>query len=186
VRVIGGEYRSRRLESMPGVDVRPTPDKIREALFNILSPEIEGSVFVDAYAGTGAVGIEALSRGARHVIFIEKDRAAVNLIKTNLAALGAEARARVIHGLAALHLGNLKSDIVFIDPPYPKEREYRAALEAMEARPPGLAIVQHATRFALADEYGPLRRTRTAKYGDNTLSFFRTAVTAEEPAAREA
>jgi 16S rRNA (guanine966-N2)-methyltransferase len=157
---------------MPGMDVRPTPDKIRESLFNILSPQIEGAVFVDAYAGTGAVGIEALSRGARHAIFIEKDRAAVNLIKSNLAALGAESRARVIHGPAALYLGNLDADIVFIDPPYPKDREYRAALEALETKPPGLTIVQHATRFALADEYGPLHRTRVAKYGDNTLSFF--------------
>ncbi len=173
MRVIGGEFRSRRLQSMPGMDVRPTPDKIRESLFNILSPEIEGTVFVDAYAGTGAVGIEALSRGARHAIFIEKDRAAVGLIKSNLAALGAESRARVIHGLAALHLGSLTADIVFIDPPYPKDREYHAALEALEAKPPRLAIVQHATRFALADEYGPLHRTRTVKYGDNTLSFFR-------------
>jgi 16S rRNA (guanine966-N2)-methyltransferase len=179
MRVIGGEFRSRILQSMPGMDVRPTPDKIRESLFNILSPEIEGSVFVDAYAGTGAVGIEALSRGARHAIFIEKDRAAVQLIKSNLAALGAEGRARVIHGLAALYLGNLDSDIVFIDPPYPKDREYRAALEALEAKPPGLTIVQHSTRFALADEYGPLHRTRTAKYGDNTLSFFRRSVTAK-------
>src|SRR5580700_991550 len=115
MRVIGGEFRSRRLQSMPGIEVRPTPDKMRQSLFNILSPEIEGTVFVDAYAGTGAVGIEALSRGARHVIFIEKDRAAVNLIKSNLAALGAEGRARVIHGPAALYLGNLDSDIVFID-----------------------------------------------------------------------
>jgi len=82
-----------------------------------------------------------------------------------------------------LHLGDLDADIVFIDPPYPKEREYRAALEALEARPPGLAIVQHSTRFALADEYGPLRRTRIAKYGDNTLSFFRRPATAEEPGA---
>jgi 16S rRNA (guanine966-N2)-methyltransferase len=180
MRVIGGEFRSRRLQSMPGMDVRPTPDKIRESLFNILSPEIQGSVFVDAYAGTGAVGIEALSRGARHAIFIEKDRAAVSLIKSNLAALGAESRARVIHGLAALHLGSLDADIVFIDPPYPKDREFGAALEALEAKPPGLAIMQHATRFALADEYGPLHRTRTVKYGDNTLSFFRRPATAAE------
>jgi len=157
---------------MPGMDVRPTPDKIRESLFNILRPEIEGAVFVDAYAGTGAVGIEALSRGARHAIFIEKDRAAVGLIKSNLAALGAESRARVIHGPAALYLGNMVADIVFIDPPYPKDREYQAALEALETKPPKLAIIQHATRFALADEYGALRRTRIAKYGDNTLSFF--------------
>jgi len=175
MRVIGGEYRSRRLQSMPGMDVRPTPDKVRESLFNILNPEIQGSVFVDAYAGTGAVGIEALSRGARHVIFIEKDRAAVNLIKSNLAALGAEARARVIHGPAALCIGGLDADIVFIDPPYPKDREYKAAMEALETKPPALVIVQHSTRFALAGEYGPLQRTRVVKYGDNALSFFTAA-----------
>ena len=178
MRVIGGEFRSRRLQSMPGMDVRPTPDKVRESLFNILSQEIGGSVFVDAYAGTGAVGIEALSRGARHAIFIEKDRAAVSLIKSNLAALGAEARARVIHGPAALYLGGLEADIVFIDPPYPKDREYRAALEALETKPPALVIVQHSTRFVLADEYGPLHRSRMVKYGDNALSFFRRAVIA--------
>ncbi len=86
MRVIGGEFRSRKLQSMPGTDVRPTPDKVRESLFNILSREIGGSVFVDAYAGTGPVGIEALSRGARQAIFIEKDRAATNLIKSNLTA----------------------------------------------------------------------------------------------------
>jgi 16S rRNA (guanine(966)-N(2))-methyltransferase RsmD len=160
------------------MDVRPTPDRVRESLFNILSREIEGSVFVDAYAGTGAVGIEALSRGARHVVFIEKDRAAVNLIRSNLAALGAESRARVIHGAAALYLAGLDAGIVFIDPPYPKDREYRAALEALESKPPGLAIVQHSTRFPLADEYGPLHRTRIARYGDNALSFYRGSVTA--------
>jgi 16S rRNA (guanine(966)-N(2))-methyltransferase RsmD len=166
------------------MEVRPTPDKIRESLFNILQREIEGAVFVDAYAGTGAVGIEAMSRGARRAIFIEKDRAAVNLIRSNLAALGVEARARVIQGPAAIHLAGLDADIVFIDPPYPREHEYRAAMEALEAsqdpkRPPGLAIVQHATRFALEDDYGPLHRTRIVKYGDNALSFFRRSATAE-------
>lgn len=179
MRVIGGEFRSRRLQSMPGVDVRPTSDKMRQALFNILSPEIEGTVFVDAYAGTGAVGIEALSRGARHVIFIEKDRAAVQLIKSNLASLGVESRARVIQGSAGSLLANLGADIVFIDPPYPKDREYQAALDALEVKPPRLAIVQHSTRLTLEDDYGPLHRTRVAKYGDNALSFFRTTASAE-------
>jgi 16S rRNA (guanine966-N2)-methyltransferase len=162
---------------MPGIDVRPTPDKLRESLFNILRGEIEDSVFVDAYAGTGAVGIEALSRGARHAVFIEKDRDTANLIRSNLAALRAEARARVIHGPAALYLGSMDADIVFIDPPYPKDREYQAALEALETKPPGLVIVQHSTRFALAEDYGPLRRTRIVKHGDNALSFFRRALT---------
>jgi len=174
MRVIGGEFRSRRLQSLPGMDVRPTPDRMREALFNIIAPEIDGTVFVDAYAGTGAVGIEALSRVARHVIFIERDRAAAQLIRDNLASLGAEARARVMHGNAALLLGGIAADIVFIDPPYPKEREYRASLEALEGKAPRLAIVQHATRFALEESYGRLHRTRIAKYGDNALSFFRT------------
>jgi 16S rRNA (guanine966-N2)-methyltransferase len=174
MRVIGGEFRSRRLQSMPGMDVRPTPDRIREALFNMLAPEIEGAVFVDAYAGTGAVGIEALSRGARHAVFIEKDRAAAQLIRDNLASLGADSRARVMHGNAALLLGGIEADIVFIDPPYPKEREYLASMEALEARPPRLVVVQHSTRFELADDYGPLHRARIVKYGDNALSFFRT------------
>jgi 16S rRNA (guanine966-N2)-methyltransferase len=164
---------------MPGLEVRPTPDKIRESLFNILQREIEGAVFVDAYAGTGAVGIEALSRGARHAIFIEKDRAAVNLIRSNLASLGVDAKARVIRGPAAIHLAGLDADIVFIDPPYPKEHEYRAAMEALEGTPPGHAIVQHSARFELEESYGPLHRTRLVKYGDNTLSFFRRPVTAE-------
>jgi len=173
MRVIGGEFRSRRLQSIPGTDVRPTLDKMRETLFNILSPAIEGAVFVDAYAGTGAVGIEALSRGARHAVFIEKNREAANLIKSNLAALKAEARARVIHGSAALYLSKIEADIVFIDPPYPKEREYQAALDALEAKPPELAIVQHSVRFALPEEHGPFRLTRMVKQGENALSFFR-------------
>jgi 16S rRNA (guanine(966)-N(2))-methyltransferase RsmD len=173
MRVIGGEFRSRRLQSIPGTDVRPTSDKMRETLFNILSPAIEGAVFVDAYAGTGAVGIEALSRGARHAVFIEKNRAAANLIKSNLAALKAEARARVIHGSAALYLGEIDADMVFIDPPYPMEREYRAAFDALESKPPELVVVQHPVRFALPEEHGPFRRTRMVKQGDNALSFFR-------------
>jgi 16S rRNA (guanine(966)-N(2))-methyltransferase RsmD len=177
MRVTGGEFRSRVLQSMPGLEVRPTPDKVRQALFNILGQETAGAVFVDAYAGIGAVGIEALSRGARHAVFIEKDRDAVNLIKSNLARLGIESRARVIRGLAALLVGSLDADIVFIDPPYPKEREYQAVMDALEAKPPELVIVQHATRFALADEYGLLHRSRIAKYGDNSLSFYRKSTT---------
>jgi 16S rRNA (guanine966-N2)-methyltransferase len=177
VRVIGGEFRSRKLQSIPGLDVRPTSDKMRETLFNILSPVIEGAIFVDSYAGTGAVGIEALSRGARHAIFIEKNRDAANLIKSNLAALKVEARARVIPGSAALYLGKIEADIVFIDPPYPNEREYRASFDALESNAAlesnTQLIVQHSVRFALAEEQGPFRRFRMIKQGENALSFFR-------------
>ena len=177
MRVIAGEYRSRRLLSLPGLDVRPTPDRLRETLFNILAPVIEDSVFVDAYAGTGSVGIEAISRGARLAVFIEKDRSAVEVIKTNLASLDIKARGRIIKGAAALHLASLEADIVFIDPPYPKDTEYQAALEVLNAKPPTLAIVQHAVRYAIRDEYDALIRTRTVKQGDNALSFFK----AKEP-----
>jgi 16S rRNA (guanine966-N2)-methyltransferase len=173
MRIIGGEFRSRRLQSLPGTDVRPTSDKMRETLFNILGTSIDGVVFLDAFAGTGAVGIEALSRGARHAVFIEKDRNAANLIKTNIAALEIGARARVIQGSAALYLEKIDADIVFIDPPYPKEREYQAAFDALESKSPELVIVQHSVRFALGDEQGPWRRTRIVKQGENALSFFR-------------
>jgi 16S rRNA (guanine966-N2)-methyltransferase len=175
MRVIAGEFRSRRLQSLPGLDVRPTPDRLRETLFNILAPMIEGTVFVDAYAGTGSVGIEALSRGARHAVFIEKDREVVEVIKANLASLDITSKGRIIRGAAALHLASVYADIVFIDPPYPHDKEYRAALDVLSAKPPALAIVQHSVRYAIPDEYEPLIRTRTVRQGDNALSFFKPA-----------
>jgi 16S rRNA (guanine(966)-N(2))-methyltransferase RsmD len=179
MRVIAGEYRSRRLQSLPGMDVRPTSDKLRETLFNILGPSIEGKVFVDAYAGTGAVGIEAISRGARQVVFIEKSKSACELIKSNLASLKIGREARLIQGSAGLYLGRLDADIVFLDPPYPKEREYQVAMEALEQTPPALVIAQHSSRFALSEQYGPLRRTRVLKQSENALTFYRPTAAEE-------
>jgi 16S rRNA (guanine(966)-N(2))-methyltransferase RsmD len=179
MRVIAGEYRSRRLQSLPGMDVRPTSDKLRETLFNIIGPSIEGKVFVDAYAGTGAVGIEAISRGARQVVFIEKSKSVCDLIKSNLAALKIGREARLIQGSAGLYLGRIDADIVFVDPPYPKEREYQVALEALEQKPPALVVAQHSSRFALGEQYGPLRRTRVLKQGENALSFYRPTAAEE-------
>jgi 16S rRNA (guanine966-N2)-methyltransferase len=173
MRVIAGEFRSRRILSLPGLDTRPTPDRLRETLFNILAPTIEGSVFVDAYAGTGSVGIEAISRGARLAVFIEKDRDAVEVIKANLASLDIKSKGRIIKGAASLHLASVEADIVFIDPPYPKDTEYQTALDVLSAKPPALTIVQHSVRYAIPDEYESLVRTRTVKQGDNALSFFK-------------
>src|SRR6185369_1737309 len=102
MRVIAGEFRRRLLKSVPGLDTRPTPDRMRETLFNILALRIEGASFADLYAGTGAVGIEALSRGARSVLFVEANRAAVGVIRQNLKSLGAESRADVRQGKATL------------------------------------------------------------------------------------
>ncbi len=172
MRVIAGEFRSRRLKSIPGLATRPTPDRLRETLFDILQGRTEGARFLDAYAGTGAVGIEALSRGASHVWLLERNRAAIEAIRENLAALKLESRATVVTGPVALTIARYPADIAFLDPPYELEREYAASLEALAEHPSGLVVVQHSVRFALAESYGPLRRTRVVKQGDNSLSFF--------------
>lgn len=172
MRVIGGEFRSRKLKSLPGLDTRPTPDRLREALFNVLSPIIEGALFVDAYAGTGAVGIEALSRGARRSVFLESSRAAAALIEENLHALNASSRAQVVRGRAGLLVARYSGDIVFADPPYQLEREYEAVLHALGESPVPLLVLQHASRLVLPESAGQLRRTRVLRQGDNSLSFF--------------
>lgn len=174
MRVIAGEFRSRVLKTLPGMDVRPTPDRLREALFSILGPRLKGAVFLDAYAGTGSVGIEALSRGASRAVFIEKNRAAMLVIRENLRSLGIEGRAEVAFGRTAQLVARHKADIVFLDPPYPLEGEYSATLNALgKTFEEGLVIAQHASRFALAESYGGLVRLRVLKQGDNSLSFYR-------------
>lgn len=172
MRVIGGEFRSRRLKSIPGLDTRPTPDRLRETLFDVLGSRIEGVVFLDAYAGTGAVGIEALSRGAARAIFIERSKHAVNVIEQNLASLGIENRSLLVTASAASCVPRYKADIVFLDPPYIRATEYAASLNALAEDPPPLVIVQHSARSALAESFGPLHKTRTLKQGDNALTFY--------------
>jgi 16S rRNA (guanine966-N2)-methyltransferase len=172
VRVIAGEFRSRRLKSLPGFNTRPTPDRLRETLFNVLAPRLEGCVFLDVYAGTGAVGIEALSRGARRAIFIEKNRAAVEVIRENLASLGLESRAEVFTGKVATVLERLRADIAFLDPPYDLPKEYEISMAALGQSDTPLAIVQHSSHFAPLEEYGHLTRYREIKQGDNCLSFY--------------
>jgi 16S rRNA (guanine966-N2)-methyltransferase len=174
MRVIGGEFRRRTLKSLPGMDVRPTPDRLREALFNVLAPRIEGVVFADLYAGTGAVGIEALSRGAAKAIFVEEKFAAVRAIRENLRSLEIADRAEVRQGRATAMIPQIAADIVFLDPPYALENEYTTALELLGANPPALVIAQHPPRLKLAENYGALHRTRLLKQGDNVLSFYAT------------
>jgi 16S rRNA (guanine(966)-N(2))-methyltransferase RsmD len=176
MRVIGGEFRSRRLKSVEGRVTRPTPDRLRETLFNILAPRIVGAVFVDAYAGTGAVGIEALSRGAARCVFVESGRRAVEAIRENLHALGIEERASVVAGKVVAALGWLQADIVFMDPPYEMEGEYRAALGEIEDRSQEsgvrMVVAQHSVRFDPGEAHGGLRRVRVLRQGDNALSFY--------------
>jgi 16S rRNA (guanine(966)-N(2))-methyltransferase RsmD len=154
------------------MSLRPTPDRLRETLFNVLGGRIEGSVFLDAYAGSGAVGIEALSRGAVRVIFIEDHPSAVRLIRENLRLLGVESHSLVVQGRAAAYLGRFSADIVFLDPPYEHRGEYEVAMRVLTSKPPRLVIAQHPSRLEMKACYGPLWRVRILRQGDNALSFY--------------
>lgn len=173
MRVIAGEFRRRKLLSPTGLETRPTPDRLRESLFSILQTQIEGTSFLDAYAGSGAVGIEALSRGARRAIFVERNRAAVEVLRENLRSLGLDTRAQVFTGKASDVLSHASADMVFLDPPYQLESEYHQALTVLAERPSSLVIVQHAAQFDPGESHGPLVRSRVVRQGSNALTFYR-------------
>ena len=172
MRVIGGEFRSRRLKSVPGTMVRPTPDRLRESLFSVLMPRISGVVFLDAYAGSGAVGLEALSRGAGRVILMEKHSQALSVIRENVESLGVRDRVTVLRGAAVSLIPKHECQIAFVDPPYEQAGEYEGAMNALAATGCELVIAQHAARFSMAERYGALKRVRALRQGDNELSFF--------------
>lgn len=177
MRVIAGEFRSRIIKSLPGLEMRPSPDRLRETLFNILAADVPGAMFLDAYAGTGAVGIEALSRGAAHAIFIEKSKTGAALIRENLQSMGLLGRATIVCGPAARGIDKQNARIVFLDPPYPLEKEYGACLSRLSSLPeesrPELVIAQHPWRFEPGERHGELVRYRQLRQGDNALSFYR-------------
>jgi 16S rRNA (guanine966-N2)-methyltransferase len=184
MRVIAGQFRSRTLHAPQGLDTRPTSDRLRETLFNILAPRMENAVFLDLYAGSGAVGIEALSRGAHEAVFVERAEVAMKAIRGNLAVLGIkggyalEARS-VSSALKRLAESGRKADIVFLDPPYAEVKEYELALGLLggDCRSvlAGQAIVvaEHEKRRELEERFGGLARYRVVKQGDAALSFYR-------------
>ena len=185
MRVIGGKFRSRPLRSTGGLDVRPTSDRLRETLFNVLTagnPQVlEGSVWVDLFAGTGAVGIEALSRGAAMVYFVEQSKRAADVIRENLKSLKVTAGIEIVReqvSQAVPHLARrgLRANFVFLDPPYRLQNEYRETLEALAGSKlamEGLIIAEHEKRFDPGDSFGDLQRTRILQQGDAALSFYR-------------
>lgn len=172
MRVIAGQFRSRRLKSVPGLAVRPTPDRLRESLFNVLAPRLTGKRFLDAYAGSGAVGIEALSRGAKHVVLIERSAKALDVLRENLRTLEIEQEVTVVRGSAPVLLHNYPCEIAFIDPPYEQVDEYTNSLGALAETRAELVIAQHPSKLALNDQYGRLRKVRVLRQGDNSLSFY--------------
>jgi len=186
MRIIAGTFRSRQLKSLKGLALRPTSDRLRESLFNVLAERIPGCRFLDVFAGTGAVGIEALSRGAAQVVFIENHLPVASLIQRNLDSLDIRGRTRILKLDALRGLQRLASehtpsrrpfDIVFLDPPYAAAEEYRRVLDFLGAAPflaPGaLVIAEHRRTFGLGEVFGQLDLVRILRQGDASLSFFR-------------
>lgn len=182
MRVIAGKYRGRKLKSPPSLQTRPTSDRLRETLFNILAPRIEGVRFLDLCAGTGAVGMEALSRGAEHVSFVEQSRKMCGLIEANLEALRIgrnEFELITADAFDFLRRRVKKAgesfDIVYFDPPY--AADYEAVLSMLGQRSllagDGIVIVEHHKKKAMAEAYGGLCSYRQLKQGDSVLSFYR-------------
>ena len=187
MRIIAGKYRSRTLRSLKGQMLRPTSDRLRETLFNILGSTVDGSTFVDLYAGTGAVGIEALSRGAHHAIFIEEHAPAVALIRRNLESLGIGAKAEILgmtvaRAIERLEARHVHAQFIFLDPPYAADSEYESTLEALGesplVAPEGRVIVEHLRKRELPERTGDLELTRVVEQGDAALSFYRLALAA--------
>jgi 16S rRNA (guanine(966)-N(2))-methyltransferase RsmD len=184
VRIIAGTLRSRSLQAPPGLATRPTSDRLRETLFNVLAPRIRGAAFLDLYAGSGAVGMEALSRGADRVTFVERAPAALAVLRGNLAKLGLTAGFRIQPSSVGAFLRRLPTgqaaafEVVFLDPPYDAAQEYESTLNLLGAPPAGLlapgalVIAEHRRKERLEDAYGSLERTRLLEQGDASLSFY--------------
>lgn len=167
--------------------MRPTSDRLRETLFNVLGPAIEDSLFIDLYAGTGAIGIEAISRGAREAIFVESHAAAARLIRENVESLKIASRVEVIEADAIRALGKiaqrkLMSDFIFLDPPYDETEERLRVLEFLDeshlVAPSGIVIVEHSVKTELPERFDGLELSRWLEQGDTALSFYRLALAA--------
>jgi 16S rRNA (guanine(966)-N(2))-methyltransferase RsmD len=180
MRVIGGKYRGRRLSAPAGLEVRPTSDRLRETLFNVLAPRIEGSRFLDLCAGTGAVGIEALSRGALGAVFIDRSRRSAVAIEANLKSLGIKEGAVVIvrnaeSALKRLAEDSMKFDMIFFDPPYASDI-YPRVMGLLGDLPllsdDAIIIVEHRAKSRPEPDYGRLRLYRELKQGDSALAFY--------------
>lgn len=181
MRVIAGAFKSRRLKGPGKLRLRPTSDRLRETLFNVLGPAIQDSLFIDVYAGTGAIGIEAASRGARDVILIESHKKTARLARENTEALRPQANVQIIEedalrGLERLAAKHLLADFIFLDPPYSEAEEYLRILDFLDSShlvaPYGMVIVEHRKKTELPSRFDRLERTRLLEQGDAALSFY--------------
>jgi 16S rRNA (guanine(966)-N(2))-methyltransferase RsmD len=181
MRIIAGRFRSRQIMAPAGEGTRPTSDRLRETLFNVLAPRVPDSVFLDLYAGSGAVGIEALSRGAKKVYAVEAGKKAVRAIEQNLATLGIEDDFELIgsdvaSGLRSLAANGVQIDICVLDPPYREhgayEQVFRILSESQLIADGGIVIAEHEKHFDPGDKLALFKRYRTLRQGDAVLSFY--------------
>ena len=180
MRIISGKFRGRRLKGPTGFELRPTSDRLKESLFNIIGSQIVGATILDVFGGTGAIGIEAGSRGAREAVFIENNAAAQKLIMQNLKLCGIAGGFRIIHkdvfgALRALIRQNFKPDFAYFDPPYDWEPyqdlldlAFKKGLLAQEGR----AVIEHHRKANIPESGEGFIRTRVVRQGDQCLSFF--------------
>lgn len=182
VRIIAGQYRSRKLIAPSGAATRPTSDRLRETLFNVIGGMVVESVWLDLFAGSGAVGIEAISRGARMVYFVESSSRAVRAIRENLNSLsignGYEVQDReVLQAIRALDASAVAADFCFLDPPYAHFGAYEQTLgflsQSRLIAPKSVVIAEHDKHSDLLERYGALERHRRLQQGDAVLSFYR-------------
>jgi 16S rRNA (guanine966-N2)-methyltransferase len=178
MRIISGKFKSRRLKAAPPPGIRPTSDKLRETLFNILGGRVQGAVFLDGCAGVGAIGLEAVSRGAAYVYFVDQSRKACQFIRENVKSLEIDDGFKILEMdlIKALNALNTAFDIAFVDPPYDREDLYTAVLERFGSSswlaPGGLLILEHSKRRSLPDSSGALRQIRSLVQGDAALAFY--------------
>ena len=175
MRIVAGTLKGRRLQGPITDDVRPTSDRLRETLFNVLGPSVAGCRVLDAFAGTGAVGLEALSRGARHVTFYENDPRAWKVAEANIAHCGVGGSCEMIRGDFLQSKGAGNSDLVFLDPPYDDDDLNAVLRVALTHLVPGGAVVlEHRRSRETPAEEGSLVRTRVLTSGDSALSFYKS------------
>ncbi|MBN1273968.1 MAG: 16S rRNA (guanine(966)-N(2))-methyltransferase RsmD [Candidatus Aminicenantes bacterium] len=178
IRVISGLYKGKKLKNVSGSKVRPLPGRLKESLFSIIQENVRGSLFLDGFAGTGSAGIEALSRGADYVVFIEEYYPAVKVIHSNLEKCGAEEKSRVIHGefnRSVIHLSKEEAcfDVIFLDPPY-RLLENRNPLKVIRKRgilkKNGLIVIRHHRKIRFSPK--DFKKSRQVTMGDDILAFF--------------
>ncbi len=180
MRVISGEYKGRPLAAVPGKGTRPTTDKVKESIFNMIGPYFDGGWVLDLYAGTGGLGIEALSRGMEKAVFIDIDPKAVSVIKRNVASLKLEPQAEIYRNdshraMKALAKRDLRFDLVFLDPPYAKqkiEEEIKFLQESNLLADHARIVAEHDAQYQMAEKIEACTKERSVTYGDTTVSIY--------------